>query len=88
MTYYANEGIFRLSPLKGSRLLVMCHDESHQALNQLIPRLEDAAANDFAGENAEPDFNLIQPTRVSWGEGQMEALVFCNPGQGFLAAMR
>jgi hypothetical protein len=46
--------------------------------------LEDAAANDFAGENAEPDFNLIQPTGVSWGEGQMEAVVFCNPGQGFL----
>src|ERR1022692_1146975 len=65
----------------------MGYDESHQTLDKLIPRLEDAAADDFARENAEPDFDLIQPTGVSGCEGQMKALLFCHPGHSCFAAM-
>src|SRR6202167_230523 len=80
--------ITRANPLKGPQLLITGGDVNHQTLDKLVPRLEDAAANRFARENAEPDFGLIQPTGVTGCEGQLKALLFCNPGHRLLAAPR
>ena len=82
-----SQGVAGVSPFKGPSLPVIGLDKAHEPLDQFLSRFEDATAHHLAGQNAEPNLDLVQPAGMSRGEGQVKPLLFGHPGQGFLAAM-
>jgi len=67
--------------------LVVGGNEIHKSLHEFLSPPEDPAPHDFPGEDAEPDFDLVEPTGMGGSKGEMEPFLFGNPGQSFLAAM-
>ena len=58
--------IARIGPLKWPGLGIVGVDERQQPADQVTPGFEDPAADDLAGQDAEEDCNLIEPT---WAKG-------------------
>jgi hypothetical protein len=73
--------------LKGPSPLIVGFDEGQESLHEFVSRFENPAADDLAREDAEPNFNLVKPAGMGGSEGEVKALLFRYPRQGFLAPM-
>src|SRR6201993_775791 len=60
-------------------LLIVCADEGVDLVAQLAWRGEAGPGQGLAGEDGEPDFNLIEPGGVGRREVKMDVLVACQP---------
>ena len=78
----------RVSPLKRPSLLIVGFDETHDPCDKLLSGLENATPDDLAGQEAEPDFDLVEPAGVRGSISQLEPLLLAYPGPSFLAGMR
>jgi hypothetical protein len=58
----------RHGPFKGSGVLVVSRDEGVDLLDELFHGAEAGSAKRLGREDAEPDFDLIEPRGVRWGE--------------------
>src|SRR5438132_7342026 len=77
-------GAVRRRPAWSTRrvsVLIVCGDESIDLLAHLAWRGEAGAGQGLAGEDGEPDFHLVQPGGVGWGEVKMDFFV-ARPGRG------
>src|SRR5215831_4153602 len=83
----SSQGVVGVSPFKGTSLPIVGLDEIHESLHQFLSGFEDAAANDLAGQDAEPNLDLVQPTGMRRSEGQVKPFLFGHPSQGLLAAV-
>src|SRR5439155_10193211 len=77
-----------VGPRERPRAVVVGTDERHELGDEIGSRGEDPAADDLAAEDAEPDLDLIEPTRVCRSEVEVQALVTAGPRTGLFAAMR
>jgi hypothetical protein len=68
-----------LVSFKGVSVLIVCGDEGIDLLTQLAWRREADAGQGLAGEDGEPDFDLIEPRSVGRGEVKMDVLVAHQP---------
>src|SRR6266567_5389449 len=76
-----------VSPFEGPRLLIVGFDEIQESLHEFLSRFEDSAADDLAGQNAEPNFDLVKPTGMGRSEIEVKPFLFRDPGQSLLAPM-
>ena len=63
-------------------------DASHETLDEFATRFENAPADDLARQDAEENFDLIQPTGVSRRIDEVQALLLLHPRSGLLAPVR
>src|ERR671919_596789 len=68
-----------LAPRKGHRVLVVALDEGVDRLAQLGDRGEAGAIEGAAGEDREPDLDLVEPGGVGRCEVKADVLVSCQP---------
>src|ERR687892_2471523 len=71
-----------LLPVEGRCGRVVRFDEGIDGLAQLPDRGEASAGKRAAGEDREPDLDLVEPAGVGWGEVEVDVLV---PGQPSVA---
>ena len=82
-----SQSLASISPLKKPGLLVVGFDEAHESLHEFVSRFEDSAADDLARQDAEADFDLVEPAGVGGSEGEVKPFSLGDPSQGFLAAV-
>ena len=68
---YSLGGIL-VAPREGDRGFVVVADITHDFPGEICLGFEDAASNDVALDFREPDFDLVEPRRVSGREVKME----------------
>jgi hypothetical protein len=68
-----------LGPFEGVSVAVIGVDERVDLIAQLSGRGKAGAGQGTAGEDREPDFNLVEPRGVGRGEVKMDVLVARQP---------
>jgi len=84
---YSLGGIL-VAPREGDRGFVVVADITHDFPGEICLGFEDAASNDVALDFREPDFDLVEPRRVSGREVKMELGVVAQEsfdGLGFVS---
>ena len=76
-----------VTPSERDRRFVVVTDVTHDFSGEIRPGFEDAASDDVALDLREPDFDLVEPRRVSGREVKMNARVLAQEsfdGFGFV----
>src|SRR5271165_1301766 len=68
-----------LGPLEGVSVLIVWGDERIDLLAHLSWGGEAGAGQGVTGEDGEPDFDLVEPGCVGWGEVKMDVLLARQP---------
>ena len=63
-------------------------DESHEPLDEFATRFENAASDDLARQDAEEEFDLIEPTGVRRRREEGQSLRLLHLGPSVLAPVR